>query len=490
MGLSTATTIADVGLRAIATETSIVSRNISGAQGTDYFSQRLAEIITTLSGPLVGSVTRATNQAVFANMLSSTSAAAVQTALLAGLDTLDQTVGGASGSGSTNSPAALLANFQSALQAYSATPSNSSLAGAAVAAAKSLASSLNSATDTVQAARAQADHDMAASINNINSLLSKFQALNAQVVAGTAAGADVTDAQDSRDAILRQLAGEIGISPVTGPGNDISIYTDSGVTLFQGGVARTLTFTPTDTFTPATSGNQVYANGVLITGSSAPMPTQGGKLAGLAALRDNIAVTYQAQLDNIAGGLMDAFSESDQVGHGPALLGLFTMAGATQPPTARTGLAGEIIVNRNVDPTQGGNANLLRDGGVSSPGNPNYVYNKTGDASYNGRILELIGNFSSTRSFGSGTAIATSASLTGYVAASAGWLEGQRSAASNANSYQNTLLDTATSALSNATGVNLDQEMSKMLALEQSYGASAKLITTINSMVGDLLNAI
>ena len=53
--------------------------------------------------------------------------------------------------------------------------------------------------------------------------------------------------------------------------------------------------------------------------------------------------------------------------------------------------------------------------------------------------------------------------------------------------YQSTLLNTATTALSNATGVNIDNEMSKMLDLENSYSATAKLISTIDSMFGTLI---
>lgn len=47
-----------------------------------------------------------------------------------------------------------------------------------------------------------------------------------------------------------------------------------------------------------------------------------------------------------------------------------------------------------------------------------------------------------------------------------------------------------TQALSNATGVNLDDQMSQMLALENSYQASARLLETINSLFATLFNAV
>ena len=119
------------------------------------------------------------------------------------------------------------------------------------------------------------------------------------------------------------------------------------------------------------------------------MPIQSGALAGYAALRDTLAPQYEAQLDQIAGGLINAFAESDQSNPPtlPSLPGLFTTGASALPSTATaTGLAAAITVNPTVDSSQGGNPSLLRDGGVSGPGNPAYVYNTTGAASFTGRI--------------------------------------------------------------------------------------------------------
>ena len=490
MSLSSAAITAQSGLSTITAEAAVLSQNIAGANDTGIYSLKTANVISTPSGSQIASITRASNQAVFDNLLSATSANALQQALSSGLDQLNQTVGNlSSSSSSTNStqtsPEALLSNFTGALQTYEASPSDSTLASAAVNAADTLAQGLNSATATVNQVREQADAGMAASVQSINSLLSQFQAVNTQIVSGTATGADVTDAQDTRDNILTQLAQQLGITTTTNPNGSMSIYTDGGVTLFQGGVASTVTFSPTTTYTPTTAGNAVYVDGVPITGSSAAMPSISGNLVGLATLRDNVAVTYQAQLDNIAGGLTSEFAESDQAGTGPDLPGLFTTPGATSLPTSTAGLAGQITVNPSVDPNQGGNPLLLRDGGIS--GNPNYVYNTTGGASYQGRLSQLLTNLSSTTSFSAAGGITTSATLDGYATASAAWLEAQRSNATSQSNYQSTLLSTATTALSNATGVNLDTEMSNMLDLENSYSATAKLLSTLDGMFGTLL---
>jgi flagellar hook-associated protein 1 FlgK len=270
----------------------------------------------------------------------------------------------------------------------------------------------------------------------------------------------------------------------------MNIYTDSGVTLFQG-TARTVSFDPTTSYTASTVGNAVTVDGVPITGSSATMAIQSGALAGYTNLRDNITVTYQSQLDSMANGLISAFGETDQSGNGGSEQpGLFTTAGATGMPTSEVGLAGQIQVNASVDPTQGGNALLLRDGGISDTANSDYTYNTSGDASYSGRIDQLLSNLSTSMTFSSAGGIGTSGTLSDYATSSLSWLEGQRSSVSTASTYQSTLLSQATTALSSATGVNIDTQMSQMLNLENSYQASAKLITTIDAMFTSLMSAM
>ena len=102
---------------------------------------------------------------------------------------------------------------------------------------------------------------------------------------------------------------------------------------------------------------------------------------------------------------------------------------------------------------------------------------------------KLVAATQSTQSFDASAGLGTSASLADYASASVSWLQGENSQASNASDYQNALVTQATSALSNATGVNLDAEMTTMLSLENTYASSAKLLTTVNSMFTALLDA-
>jgi flagellar hook-associated protein 1 len=499
MSLSTAYNIINSAFVANAGQSAIISSNISNANTPNY-AREIANLVTTATGGVkIGSTTREANTALSDQVSTSTSQAAYEQALSNSLSTLAQTVSDSasatSSAGATangNSPSAMLANLQAALATYDASPSNTSAGQAVVTAADGLVSSLNTGAAAVQSVREQADSDMNSSVNTINSLLNQFSSVNATIVSGLQNGADVSGAQDSRDSILTQLSQQIGISTVANPDGSMSIYTDSGVTLFQD-TPRTVSFTPSLTLTDGMSGNAVTVDGVPITGAASPMALQSGALAGYANVRDNVAPQYGAQLDQIAGGLISAFAESDQTGGtAPTMPGLFTFAGATGIPStsATTGLASEIEVNANVDPSQGGNVNLLRDGGIADPTNPAYTYNTTGAASYTGRIQQLMSALTTTQSFGGATGLSTSDSLSDYANTSVSWLQSANQTASNQVDYQNALVSSASTALSNATGVSLDTEMTNMLNIENSYTTTAKLLTTVTSMFTTLINAV
>ena len=498
MSLSAAFNIINSAFLSNAAQSAVISSNISNA-GTPGYSREVANVLTnSYGGSDVASVTREANSALLEQVNASTSQAASEQALANGLAKLAQTVSdsatSSSASGSTengNSPSAMLANLQDALTTYEASPSDASAGQAVVTAASNLAASLNSGSAAAQQVREQADSDMASSVSTINSLLDQFSQVDATIVSGLATGANVSAAEDTRDTLLTQLSQQIGISTTTSANGSTSIYTDSGVTLFQD-TPRTVSFTPTATLVAGASGNAVTVDGVPITGPSAPMAIQSGALAGLANLRDTVAPEYQAQLDQIAGGLINAFGESDQSTTTtglPSLPGLFTTPGASGLPTAAdtTGLAASIEVNPAVDPSQGGDVSLLQDGGVNGS---NYVYNTTGAAGYTGRIQEMIGAITATQLFDPSAGLGSSDSLTDYANASVSWLQSQNQQASNQVDYQNSVVSQATAALSNATGVSLDAEMTNMLNIENSYTTTAKLLTTVDDMFTALMNAV
>lgn len=486
MSLSVGLDVALSGLSTTAEHTSIVSRNVARANDPNA-TRKIANLVTANGGGVrLASITRAANASLLEKMLGATSIAAAQRAIVDSLNRLNQT---AEDPELDRSPAAMIQKLTDAIQQYASAPHDAIRAQSAVAAAQNLAVSLNDATAAVQNERAQADAGIADSVDRLNTLLARFEVLNNEIIKGTRIGADVTDYLDQRDALLAEMSEDIGIRTMVRSNNDMAIFTDSGVTLFDV-KARSLTFDRTLFYTPATAGNAVYADGVPIVGGSGPMSLGSGRLTGLAAARDTYAVEYQNQLDEIARGLIEAFAESDQTGAPtlPDAPGLFTYPGAPGMPASGTltiGLAGSIRISSLVDPTQGGDLSLLRDGGMA--GDPAYVYNTSGGSGYVDRLDQYISALSAQRPFDPALGLASTATLNSFASSSVAWLQETRRSKGDDADYAETLLQRSSDALSKETGVNIDEEMTTLLELERSYQASTRLITSIDNMLQALL---
>ena len=487
MSLGIGLNIAKSALALVSTQTAITSRNLAGANEENYVQRGVATINIPGAGVYADHVTRSSNPALLRTLMESSSSASAKQAMLEGLNALHQTVNDPE---LGNSISAKLSELEAALNLYSEAPGDLARANAVAQRASDLVNTLNGATQSVTNVRQQADADMAASVNRINGLLEDFGVANARIVDARKNGSDIADLLDQREGILKELSDEIGIRTVQRSNSDIAIYTESGVTLYDRS-PRQVTFNPTIAFSATTTGNAVFVDGVDVTSSSAALPISGGRLAGLAELRDGATVAYQSQLDEVARGLIETFAEIDP-GTPPTLppqTGLFSYAGGPGLPATGThvaGLASQIVVNPAVNPAAGGSASLIRDGGINGPG---YVENPTGGAGFDGRINRFLSAISETRSFDSYTGLGAAASVSAYATSSAAWLEQLRSDTSNEADLRETLKIHSSLALSNATGVNVDEEMATLLELERSYEASARLISVIDEMFTTLLSA-
>jgi len=488
MSLSSASVSALRSLGVISDQISITSRNIAGA-GVVGVSEKIARLSPGDTGVELLGVTRAENAALFRNLLSANSEQESAKAISDALSRLDLALG-LSDAMNSRSPAIQISRLSDALRAYSATPQDPTAAQIVLSTAQDVVASLHDASSATQDERRRADQMIAEEVADVNRLLAQFATLNESVVKSTAGRQDVADVLDQRDNILRELSTKIGISIGRRPNNDMVLYTDAGATLFET-TPRKVSFQETANLLPGMIGADVYIDGARVTGAGAPLALQSGSVFGLVKIRDELAPQYQSQLDEIARGLVVSYAEQDQSGAGgPALPGLFTYAGATTVPTATLipGLSSQIDLAATVDPLQGDVLDRLRDGGIS--GNSAYVYNPAQAPAYAERIIELANTATSIQNFDPAAGLGSTGSLMTFSAASNGWVSAQRKQIDGVATYYDEMVSQTTQALSNATGVNLDEQMSKMLALETSYQASAKLLQVLNSMYDTLFSAI
>ena len=484
MSLTNALSIAQSALFNTSRQTSIVSRNISEASNPDY-ARRAANLISTSSGARIGDIRRATDEVLFRQNLAALSGWRGQSVVSQGLDTLQVNVNGID---NASSPATLLGKLQEALQTYAATPSNRTLAESAVEAARQMVRSLNNGAAAVQSFRSDMDREIAASVDDLNRLLADFEAVNAEIVSGTRAGRDVSDALDRRDAVLKQISAYLPVSTITRADNDMVLTTTGGVTLFET-VPRPVSFAANNTYTAALTGNAIYIDGVPLSQGSGGNTTASGSLAANLQLRDEVAVQMQRQLDEIARGLITAFAETDPSGTLGDAAGLFTWPGGPALPASGAlveGLASKISINAAMDSSLGGDPELLRDGGANGIA---YRHNASGAASYSDLLNGYLENLEEPQSFDPAASLGSSQSVFSFSGESISWLASLRQQAASGMDAKEALANHTATALSNLTGVNIDEEMALLLELEHSYQASARLMSVIDEMLGNLMEA-
>jgi flagellar hook-associated protein 1 FlgK len=478
------------------TQSSTVSNNIANASNANY-TRRLASLATSFSGASVVQILRAQEGRLQSQYLSTTSQDAAQQRLLRGLEDIKATMGG---NDYETSPSTYLSALQKALQSYASSPTSTTAAQSAIAAAQDVVTALNNAMHSLQGIRAAADQEIGSNVATLNDLLSQFKTANDAVKSADPGRRQQADAMDTRDGLLKQISGIVGTTAVTRAGNDMAIYTSDGTPIFDT-VARTVFFRPTNGCSAGSTGNKVYIDGAPLAAGSGARTTGQGTLQALLQIRDTIAPTYQSQLDEIGRSLVTMFSENyvnsgniaDPLNNTKAP-GLFVwtrsdgIAGGT--PTSGTvinGIAGTIAINSAFVTSRGGNPGRLRDGGANGA---NFSVNTTGASGNSGQLDAYATAMDADVSFDPTTGVDTTSSILEYAANSVGWVENYRSGASAAADTTAAAQSRSSQAYSDGTGVNLDEELSLLMDIEQSYKAGTKILNAVDEMLQSLLQIV
>ncbi len=481
MSLTSALNTAQAIFRNTGEQTSVISTNIANDGNANYV--RRAPVVTnTIYGASTVNTERAQQMALLRQLTGATSASSAQDTLLNGLTTLSNALGG---NDYELSPSTYLAELQNSLEAFAASPGEYTLAATVVTDAQDVANSLNTAAATVQKLRTDADAEIVTQVKELNRLLGEFQVVNDAVVKATAIGADPSDALDTRDTLLKDISEIVGIDASSRANGDMVIYTSDGTTLFET-VPRSVTFTRTLAYDATVTGNQIYVDGVAIGTGDGGNTDAEGSLSALLQLRDEIAPTFQTQLDEVARGLIEAFAETDPLGVAADMPGLFTWSGGTAltSGTVEPGLAGSIKVSSAVIASSGGDPMLVRDGGINGA---TYKWNTANNSGYTTLLMGYADALDADRAFDATADLKTSMSVMTFASGSIGWLEELRSNATTASDNKVALYEKSFQSYSSETGVNLDEELSLLLDVEQSYKASAKLVSTIDEMLQAVL---
>lgn len=484
MSLATALNTAQRSLSNTSTQTSVVARNVANAENPDYARRSTHLETDTLAGSQIATIKRAQNDILYRQNLASIAASDGQNALVESLDQLKMIFG-------TNdyelSPAVLAGQLRDNLSAYAAKPNEPTLAEVAVASAQDVALSLRDGSEKIQEVRTNMDVQMSDQVNDLNDMLARFEEVNSYIVEGTANDANVNSYIDERDSLTKQISSIIEIRPVVRTNNDVALYTMDGTTLFEK-VPREVSFDTLPAYAAGTAGNSIYIDGVPLEPGSGSNSSAGGSLQAMLQIRDDLAPMLQSQLDEVARGLITLFAEQDQTGGGaPDMPGLFTWPTGTIPTAGVLvdGIASNIEVNSAMVSSQGGDPTILRDGGANGAA---YIYNTSGASGYSERLDTLVTSMDEPIAFDSSVLLGSSKGLINFAADSLGWLELTRSDATSSLESKEAYDEEIARSLSNSVGVSIDEEMSLLLTLEQSFKASTRIISVVDELLQTLLS--
>lgn len=486
MSLLSSLGIAKNSLAVASAQTHMHSSNILGASDTN-FNRRFGVVDGNLINGQSLTIVRATNEAVQAQFLNSNSAAAsaVQTDELVNL--LRPILNDPNDEAAISSQINALKNE---LIALSASPIDPLSASIVFDRAHSIARDLNQGAERASELENLVLSKTKRAVDSINNELNELARVESMIAKAVPGQNEAAAYYDSRDEILKNLSALIGIRTNIGVDGSLSVYTDSNVVLYDKlpRLASISIETSSGVRIPVVS-----IDGLDVTSSNSRMPIMSGEISALTKFQAEILVPAATQLDEIAKGLIEAFADYDQTGNpaNPYIPGLFVSAAPVTFPLGShiPGLAAALRVNSNVEPLAGG-AILFRDGMLGNPANPSYNNNTFGQAGYSARIEELIQAIELPQTFDVSSQLAEDQSLLSFSNSSVSWLNEVAKQADRNKTEKLVMRGHVAAALNADTGVNLDEEMEKMLEIEHSYQATAKLISRIDQMLQSLLQAV
>jgi flagellar hook-associated protein 1 FlgK len=273
------------------------------------------------------------------------------------------------------------------------------------------------------------------------------------------------------------------------PGNTLQLtYTDSGnmqhtvtvVALGQGG-----TLPPQSA--SANPNSQVI--GIDFSGGMSSVVARLNSALGSNLQFSNPSGTVLQALNSGSGNVVNsltATSTGTSLTSGSPQLPLFldgtaAITGAlTAGGSQTTGLAGRITVNSALVASPSSLVVYASGTASGDPTRPNFILNQTTNVSL---------TYSPTT--GVGTAAAPySATLPDYMSQIVSQQSQAANAATNLQQGQDTVVSALQQRFNDQSGVNIDTEMSNLIALQNAYGANARVMTTIQQMMSTLLQAV
>lgn len=159
---------------------------------------------------------------------------------------------------------------------------------------------VNALKSTYQAAadiQQEADDSLNAEVSVINNITTQIASLNTQITQAESGGGEATDARDTRDILLKDLAGKIGFTSFEDSSGQVTVSLSNGIQLVSGSSSKDLIFARSPSFIttppPSLNGGTLGYLVVNLGTSASPahvdltqtLQNSGGKVGGLLDIR-------------------------------------------------------------------------------------------------------------------------------------------------------------------------------------------------------------
>lgn len=467
------------GLTAASRAAEIVASNISNATTEGYAARSLSLSARITGGVAIDGVSRAVNQSLLADRRMAEAESGHTSDLAAAYNSIEDMFGSPMDAGSLS---ALTTAFETSLIEASSRPDSMARLSRAVQSADMLTTKIRQISQGVQAIRTAADRSISQQVEHLNKDLEEMRVLNTRIVSFAAQGAETASLLDARQGLIDRIAAIVPVKEVSRENGAVALFTAGGAVLLDVTAAK-IGFSPVNVVAPQMTQAAGTLSGLTI--NSKPIstdpglgPLRGGRLDAAFQVRDGLTVAAQQQTDALARNLVERFSEPGLDGTLAAgQPGLLTDAGQAFDPLDETGLAGRITINAALIPKQGGHVWRLRDGlGALQPGNigDSTLLNRLADAMTERRVP-------ASGQLGAGPLgfHETASRVLSDISTSRHFSEQRQSFAAT----RLTSLEMA----ERERGVDTDEQLQKLLQIEQAYAANARVIKAAGDMIDNLL---
>jgi flagellar hook-associated protein 1 FlgK len=515
MSLAGALSIANSGLANVSAQLALVSHNVANASTPSYSVETFDPQSLTAGGVgmgvLTGPAVRSVNQALQAETMAQNSTVAGLQTTQTALQSIDA-ISGTPGQG--NDLGSLLGNLQNQFSTLLTDPANPTQQSAVVSSAATLAQGINILSNGYTTQRQTAQNGIVAEVGAANSALGTIGSLSAQIVALQANGQSTADLENQRDSAVQTLSQLLSVSVMVQSNGNMVVSSASGVTLPTYGSPGAPAATSSGPLSVIGANVQPGAyypgggiSGIMLGGVDVTDRLTGGQLGANVTLRDTTLPTYEAGLDEFSQNMASQFAAqgltlfTDPNGNVPA-------GGGTPVQSGYVGFAAEIQVNPAVqtDPSLVVDGNTTVAGSATGAGaftpNPSNgpagfttlitdVLNYTFGADAQPGVPQPPANTTGLGADGTLSApFGVPQTLGDFAAAITGAEANDSSGTTSQLGTEQAMQTTLTTQLSSQSGVNIDQQMSLMIQLQNAYGANAKVMSAVQNMFSELLNAV